>query len=233
MKISNSSVRRYTICASATGRSEEEISRAAFFGEELGADLVELRLDAVEGIDREKVRAVFRMTEGIKVPRIATIMPSSIFGAFCGDPAQRGELLLEAADHADFVDVGVEIGPSTGGLLRRLSLKTKVILSWHAKELLPIEEVKRFVKSWSGCDVYKIAMPARRAEDNIRAMEASLALEGVRRIVFCYGDEGRASRLLSPLFGSEWVYGALRRDLETAPGQVEVEALKKIKEALS
>lgn len=172
------------------------------------------------------------MTEGMSVPKIATVMPSSLFGGFSGSPTRRAELLAEAADHADFVDIGVEIGPGVGDVIRTVALKTKVILSWHSDEIISPEQSKKFVAGLPGCDVYKIVMPAREAGDNLRAFEVSLALEGTRRVVFCYGDSGKASRLLAPIFGSEWVYGALRRGQETAPGQVDVETLKRVREAL-
>lgn len=58
-------------------------------------------------------------------------------------------------------------------------------------------------------------------------------MEGVKRVVFCYGSYGVPSRVLSPVFGAEWAYAALRKGEETAPGQVDVEALKRIREAFA
>ncbi|MCQ8891995.1 MAG: type I 3-dehydroquinate dehydratase [Candidatus Methanosuratincola sp.] len=225
--------RAYRICASVTGKDEQAIARAALAAEELGVDLVELRLDSVEGLDREKVRSVFRMTAGLGVPRIATVMPSSIFGRFSGSPKERAELLLEAASHADYVDLGAEILGEVDWLLERVSRRSKVILSWHANRMLTVQEMKEFARSRQGCSVYKIAMPARSVADNLVALEGCLALEGVKRVVFCYGRDGVPSRVLSPLFGAEWAYAALRKGEETAPGQVDVETLKRIREAFA
>ncbi|MBC7127818.1 MAG: type I 3-dehydroquinate dehydratase [Candidatus Methanosuratus sp.] len=223
----------YRICASVTGKDEHGIARAALAAEELGVDLVELRLDSVEGLDRDKVRAVFRMTAGLGVPKIATVMPSSIFGRFVGSPKERAELLFEAAGYADYVDVGVEILGEVDWLLEKVSRRSKAILSWHADRMLSVEEMKEFARSRQGCSVYKIAMPARSLADNLVALEGCLALEGVKRVVFCYGSEGLPSRVLSPVFGSEWAYAALRKGEETAPGQVDVERLKRIREAFA
>ncbi|MDH7556030.1 MAG: type I 3-dehydroquinate dehydratase [Candidatus Methanosuratincola sp.] len=221
------------MCASVTGKDEHGMARAALAAEELGVDLVELRLDSLEGLDREKVRAVFKMTAGLSVPRIATVMSSSIFGRFGGSPKERAELLFEAASHADYVDVGVEILGEIDWLLERVSRRSKVILSWHADRMLSVEEMKEFARSRQGCSVYKIVMPARGMADNLIALEGCLALEGVKRVVFCYGSEGVLSRVLSPFFGAEWAYAALRKGEETAPGQVDVETLKRIREAFA
>lgn len=214
------------------GKEEPEIARAAQAAEERGADLVELRLDSLKGLDREKVRAVFRITAGVGVPRVATVMPSSLFGSFEGSAEERMGLLLEAAHHAEYVDVGVEM-LGDHKQLEKISFRTKVVLSWHSDRLLSTDEMKGFVRSWHGCSVYKIAMPAKRVEDNLVALQGCLALEGVKRVVFCYGREGIPSRVLSPVFGSEWVYAALSKGQETAPGQVEIETLKRIRGALA
>ncbi|MEN3035202.1 MAG: type I 3-dehydroquinate dehydratase [Candidatus Methanosuratincola sp.] len=223
----------YRICASVTGRDEQGIAREALAAEELGAEIVELRLDSVEGLDRDKVRSVFRMTEGLSVPRIATVMPSSIFGRFSGSPKERAELLFEAASHADYVDLGVEILGEVDWLLEKVSRRSKVILSWHADRMLSVQEMEEFARSRQGCSVYKIAMPARSMADNLIALEGCLALEGVKRVVFCYGRKGVPSRVLSPLFGAEWAYASLSKGKETAPGQVDVGTLKRIREAFA
>lgn len=215
------------------GRDEPEIARAAMAAEERGADLVELRLDSLQGLDREKVRSVFRITAGVGVPKVATVMPSSLFGSFDGSAEERMELLLEAAYHAEYVDVGVEMLGDHKQLLEKISVRTKVVLSWHSDRLLSPDEMEGFVRSWHGCSVYKIAMPAKRVEDNLVALQGCLALEGVKRVVFCYGREGIPSRVLSPVFGSEWAYAALSKGQETAPGQVDIETLKRIRGAFA
>jgi len=172
------------------------------------------------------------MTAGVGLPKIATVMPSSLFGGFDGGPEERKGLLLEAGNYADYLDVGVEMLEGAAQPLEIFSRRTKVVLSWHPNRPLSLEEIKDFVRSWHGCGVYKIAMPAKTVEDNLAALRGCLALEGVKRVVFCYGNEGVLSRVLSPFFGAEWVYSALGRGQETAPGQVDLESLKWIRGAL-
>ncbi len=215
------------------GKDETEIARAALSAEELGADLVELRLDTVEGLDREKVRSVFRLAAGVGLPKIATVMPRSIFGGFEGSAEELGELLLEASNRAEYVDVGIELLEGHEGILEKLSQRAKVVLSWHADRLLSIDEMRSFVRSWRRCSVYKIAMPAKSASDNLVALQGCLALEGFRRVVFCYGREGIPSRVISPVFGSEWAYAALRKGQETAPGQIDIDILRRIRGAFA
>jgi hypothetical protein len=71
-----------------------------------------------------------------------------------------------------------------------------------------------------------------RFEDNLAALEMCRSLSGHRRVVFCHGNMGRVSRVLAPLFGSEWTYASLKRGREAAPGQIDLQSMRQAQEAL-
>jgi len=224
---------KHRICVSIIESSERGALTAAREAEEKGADLIEIRLDCLERLTRESVAQLFRNLSGVRLPKVATIMPKTLFGRFEGGDPERVELLLEAADHADYVDVGLEMEPSLlMECMKKIEKRAGVILSRHSDHPLTAGEISSIVREDYGVAVYKVAMPARGVEDNLVALEACRSLEGFRRIIFCYGRAGVISRVLSPFFGSEWAYASLRKGKEAAPGQLDIESLRMVQGVL-
>jgi 3-dehydroquinate dehydratase type I len=224
---------RHRICVSIIESSERDVFTAAREAEEKGADLVEIRLDGLERLTHESIAQLFRYLSDIRLPKIATIMPKNLFGRFEGDDSKRVELLSEAAEYADYVDIGLEMEPSMLiECIKRVEKRAEVILSRHSDRPLTAGEISSTVREDHRGTVYKVAMLARGVEDNLVALEACRFLEGFRRIIFCYGRAGIISRVLSPFFGSEWAYASLRKGKEAAPGQLDIESLRKVQGVL-
>jgi len=110
----------------------------------------------------------------------------------------------------------------------------KPVVSWHSGRMLEPGELRDFVSSVRAAagPVFKAVMPASRIEDNLAALEMCRSLSGHRRVVFCHGNMGRVSRVLAPLFGSEWTYASLKRGREAAPGQIDLQSMRQAQEAL-
>jgi len=224
---------RHKICVSIIESSERSVLLAAREAEEQGADLIEIRLDCLEQLTRESVAQLFRSLSVIPLPKVATIMPKTLFGRFEGGDSERVELLSEAAGHADYVDVGLEMEPSLlMECMRKVEKRAGVILSRHSDRPLTAGEISSIVREGYGGVVHKVAMLARGLEDNLVALEACRSLESFRRIIFCYGRAGVISRVLSPFFGSEWAYASLRKGKEAAPGQLDIESLRMVQGVL-
>jgi 3-dehydroquinate dehydratase-1 len=186
----------------------------------------------MKDLTRELVTELFIDLSEVQLPKIATIMTKTLFGNFSGSDLERVELLLEAAEYADYVDVGIEIKESLRvSCIERLGNRAKAILSWHSDQPLTKNEVTSFITAEDKSSIFKIAMPARRLEDNLVALDTCTSLEGYKRIIFCYGEAGKISRVLSPFFGSEWTYASLARGREAAPGQIDIRSLRAIQEA--
>jgi 3-dehydroquinate dehydratase type I len=187
----------------------------------------------LERLTRESVAQLFRNLSDVQLPKVATIMPKTLFGRFEGGDPERVELLSEAAEHADYVDVGLEMEHSLlTECMKKIEKRAGVILSRHSDRPLTAGEISSIVRKSYGGAVYKVAMLARGVEDNLVALEACRSLEGFRRIIFCYGRAGVISRVLSPFFGSEWAYASLRKGKEAAPGQLDIESLRMVQGAL-
>lgn len=224
---------RHKICVSIIESSERSVLLAAREAEEQGADLIEIRLDCLERLTRESVAQLFRSLSVIPLPKVATIMPKMLFGRFEGGDPKRVELLSEAADHADYVDVGLEMDPSLlTKCMKKVEKRAGIILSRHSDRPLTAGEISSIVREGYGVAVCKVVMLARGVEDNLTALEACRSLEGFRRIIFCYGRAGMISRVLSPFFGSEWAYASLRKGKEAAPGQLDIKSMRMAQEAL-
>jgi 3-dehydroquinate dehydratase-1 len=223
---------RPKICVSIIEGTKEGARSAAKEAENNRADLIEVRLDRIKGLTKKSVAELFIDLSEVRLPKIATIMTKTSFGKFSGSDSERVELLLAAAEYADYVDVGVEMEESLRvSCMERLGDRVKVIISWHSDRPLTKSEVTSFVIAEGKKGISKIAMPARRLQDNLVALDACSALEGYRRIIFCYGEAGKISRAFSPFFGSEWTYASLARGKEAAPGQMDIRSLRAVQEA--
>ena len=198
---------------------------------------MEIRLDWLARLSCQRIHELFTNLSRVGLPKIATVMPSTMFGRFSGGESERVALILEAAKQAEYVDVGLEMDSgSVRGCLEAITCegKAEVILSMHSMRPLPKEGIQKIARHDCGLGcIHKIVMPAESLADNLVALDACLSLKDLRRIIFCYGCNGAASRVLSPLFGSEWTYASLRRGKESAPGQLDIEAVRNAQEAFS
>jgi 3-dehydroquinate dehydratase-1 len=187
----------------------------------------------LEQLTRESIAQLFKKLSDVRLPKVATIMPKTLFGKFEGGDPKRVELLLEAAEHADYVDIGLEMEPSLlTECMKKVEKRAGVILSRHSDRPLTAGEISSIVREGYRGAIYKVAMLARSVEDNLVALEACRSLEGFRRIIFCYGRAGIISRVLSPFFGSEWSYASLRKGKEAALGQLDIASLRMVQGAL-
>ncbi|MCS7098656.1 MAG: type I 3-dehydroquinate dehydratase [Candidatus Methanomethyliaceae archaeon] len=220
------------VCVSIA--DEERILESIEEAMNKGADLVEIRLDYIKGLNEGKIEEKLKPLRKYEIPKIATIMPKFIFGRFEGSAQRRIELLIKASDYVDFIDIGAEVGENLiKNNIKEFLKKTNVIISWHLNQSISYDEICSIVKKYGDYEViHKVVMPARGLEDNIVALKASSSLKNYKRIIFCYGEGGVISRLLCPFFGSEWTYAALKEDMKTAPGQITIEKIKFIYERL-
>jgi 3-dehydroquinate dehydratase-1 len=85
----------------------------------------------------------------------------------------------------------------------------------------------------NGADVCKVVTTAKSVNDNLAVLNfVSKACKSVRTVCFSMGERGRISRLMAPLFGSFFTFASLERGEETASGQLTIEEMKVVYEAL-
>ncbi len=174
------------------------------------ADLVELRLDSVRGIDVEGALA------GRRTPVVVTCRPPREGGAFDGTEEERLGILERAVRlGAEYVDVEWD-----SAFARVLALRggRGIVLSSHDLTGVPNDLMARFgAMRATGAEVIKLAVTAHALADNLPLLAAGReAAEGTHVALVAMGMAGLPSRLLAARFGSCWSYSGDG----VAPGQL-------------
>lgn len=206
---------------------ESGINRAV----EIGADLIELRLDKLENPQGwEKL-----LPEG--VPTIVTNRTKKEGGHFGVEERDRIRFLLEAVE-AGASSIDIEL--STEEKLRNKVLRkaraegTSTIISFHDFESVPsirelMEKGRKMEKV--GCDFGKIIGYSNNSQEALSMLDflinSSENLE-IPMIAFAMGKRGEFTRLASTLLGSPFTYASIEE--KTAPGQLSVGEVKEVLE---
>jgi 3-dehydroquinate dehydratase/shikimate dehydrogenase len=187
------------------------------------AGAVEVRLDALRGVDLPMLQVMF---EGAPRPLIATCRPAGQGGLYRGSERRRAEILWSAV-RAGATYVDVEAGSEAAASLLAAGREHPgigIILSFHDTRGMPRDPLAlyRRLARTRGVKVVKIIGTARRVEDNLKVHDLlSRAHRGaVPLISFCMGPEGVPSRILALEWGSWATYASATNGEATAPGQI-------------
>lgn len=181
----------------------------------LGADILELRIDALQDPDSDKV---INFLEALDSEIIATNRTAQEGGLFKGSEMERTEILADVAGHAQFVDIELQ----TEEKLRSKVIKksSSSIVSFHDFEKTPgMEDLLEIVRRERKLgDLAKFAVMPHNLEDTLRVFQVLLQVEDT--IGISMGDLGGYTRVTSSLFGSPITYASL--DGGSAPGQLDL-----------
>lgn len=214
------------ICVSILPKTNIEALNLIEKAENAKADLIEVRLDCLE-ISRK----LSDLSASTKIPLIATNKLQSQKGFFAGTETERQQTLLNAAKNGfEYVDVDFS-SPNHKETINQLKLLgAKPIVSYHkfdgtlnvsAMETVLDEEIS------SGASICKIVTTAKQIEDNLPLLSfVSFASSKAKLVCFCMGEQGKISRLLSPLFGAFFTFASLEQGCETAAGQISISEMK-------
>ena len=207
------------ICAIvARGRHRQVVAEQNHLAEE-GADLVEIRIDYINGTP--SVKAVVGKRTG---PVVITCRREQDGGQWSGTEEQRVALLRAAiAEGVEYVDLEEDIAKD----IPRFG-KTKRIVSYHDFHETP-EDLQAIWDRMSECDpdVIKICTHANNPHDNLRVLR--MVRDAKKPTVgFCMGEMGTFSRILAGRFGSPWTYAAFGHESALAPGQLSYDQMTKI-----
>ena len=186
---------------------------------EMGAELVELRLDYV-------VRAVNlkRLLDDRPCPVIITCRRERDGGKWERTEQDRIILLRSAiANGVDYVDLEEDVA----GEIPRFG-KTKRIISYHNFEETPTD--LRAIHNrclQHDPDVVKIATTANHPRDNLRVLQLISESE-VPTVAMCMGEMGIPSRVLGGKYGAPFSYATLHKDRALAPGQLTFQEMREI-----
>jgi 3-dehydroquinate dehydratase type I len=214
------------ICVSILPKNNLEALNLIEKAEEAKADLIEVRLDCLE-ISRK----LSDLSASTKIPLIATNKLQSEKGFFAGTQTERQQTLLSAAKNGfEYVDVDLSDSKHKETLRHLKQLGVKTIVSYHkfdgtpnvsAMETILDEEIS------SGASICKIVTTAKQIEDNLPVLSfVSFASTKAKLVCFCMGEQGKVSRLLSPMFGAFFTFASLEKGSETATGQISISEMR-------
>ena len=231
------------LCVPILVRDSEQARRDALIAIECGADLIELRLDAMPPESLEaghaEQRAVLKLVADLKaqaVPCILTLRPRTEGGQSEADDATRFERLAAMVHEVPaWVDLEWRPMARAGGWpMGLLDLAggagggARFITSAHDFDGRPRDLLNLFAEMSQGRgDVVKLAWRARSVRDNVEAFE--LLREAAKpTVALCMGEAGLPSRVLAKKFGAYLSFAALSDRAATADGQVPVALMKSL-----
>ncbi len=214
------------ICVSILPKDIEEALSLIETAEKEKANLVEVRLDHLGA-----ARNLKDLVKSTKIPLIATnklLIENGFFGGT--ETARQQTLFLAAKNGFEYVDVdlgGLKLKETIGELK---PLGAKLIVSYHNfNGTLNISEMVKILEEEMACgaNVCKIVTTANKMEDNLAMLNFVSAMSSKTKLVcFCMGEQGKVSRLLSPLFGAFFTFASLKQGSETAAGQMTVQEMR-------
>jgi 3-dehydroquinate dehydratase-1 len=190
-----------------------------------GADMIELRLDLVT----EPIQTIKAIREATEKPIIATNRLQAEGGRFLGSERERIELLVQASEYADLVDIELQAELREDFISQ---VSRPVIVSYHDFQGMPgIDELAAIKESMkmAGASIAKIAVTPRSLKDDLDLLGFLLAAD-LPLCLIAMGDLGRHLRAVAPLYGSALAYGYVRES--TAPGQMSLAELSSARELL-
>jgi 3-dehydroquinate dehydratase type I len=213
------------ICVSIKPKDSQEALALIEKVEAVKADFIEVRLDHIKFPDFSNLAA------STKIPLIATNKLLSEGGDFRGTQMQREQLLRDAAKNGfQYIDLDLTTPKLKEHIVNLKELGVKIIVSAHKfNGAYNFQEMQCLLgeEMDSGADVCKIVGTAIYIQDNLTVLNfISENAAKARLVCFCMGEQGRVSRLLSPLFGAFFTFAALEQGSETAPGQISINDMK-------
>lgn len=184
-------------------------------------DFAEIRLDLFD-ISVQEVRTIFSAHKNL----IATCRPGKYADA------ERTEFLLAAIDAgAAYVDLEVEASDAfKQRIIEAARAKgTRIIISYHDFEKTPeraeLDHVVHWCKEFQP-DIIKIACMVNSPRENARLL--GLLDTDQSMLIVGMGEQGKVSRIISPLLGSVCTFASYAAEKATAPGQLSKTDLENI-----
>ena len=203
-----------------------------------GAEMLEFRLDYIEGLCVDLVKTLlesFKDTNGKRLPVIVTCRDKEQGGANDYTDRLRTEVLIAALKAgADFIDYEYDNFLKTENQEKiRLALsqssRSRLILSAHNFEakFADIGKLFRSISTIFPGTIPKLVYTANHINDCFDAFDLLHRTSG-ERIVFCMGKAGLISRILAKKLDSFVTFASLDQDSATAPGQLNIRQLKEL-----
>jgi len=210
---------------------------------EMGADILEIRLDLLGIRDLEIAAETIRKIKSeTGLPVILTNRSSAEGGKWEGKETERIRLLkdlLSLKDGPDAVDIELSAGREARDRAVKAAKacgKTIIISSHDFLKTPAFQEMKTIFEEafLAGADIAKLAVMPHSMRDVLDLLRAALdATEaGGAVCAIAMGKLGKHTRVIAPFYGSVLTYAAVEGTVSAAPGQFQVDEVKKIMELL-
>jgi 3-dehydroquinate dehydratase type I len=181
-------------------------------------DLFEVRIDLIGDNWTDVARQ-------LKKPWIACNRMVEEGGKWEGNEARRIERLLQAVElGAKIVDIEYN-AKNVENIIKLIKKRAECLLSFHDFQKTPsLDVLKQIVNKElkAGADICKVVTTAQNFEDNLAVMRLFSEFPDVKMVAFAMGTQGFISRVMAPLIGTHFTYGAVQKGNESAPGQLPV-----------
>ena len=207
------------ICVPIVEKNYDTVLEAAKNSIDAGADIVELRIDAMDYPNPDEVSNII---EDINYPLIATNRMVEEGGLFKGSESERTDILLAAAKHAAIIDIELQTDEDYMNKIIKASKST--IISYHNFEKTPTADflLKIVNQERKLGDIAKFAVMPKNISDTLIVLNVLSQVEST--IGISMGDMGRYTRVVAPLFGSPITFASI--DNISAPGQLDINTTK-------
>jgi 3-dehydroquinate dehydratase-1 len=186
----------------------------------LGADIIEVRVDLVNDEPQPLVEKIFKLNK----PLVITIRPTWEGGAYKGSDKGRIKLFKALVPVADYIDVELR-APNVDELVSLTEGTDALsIISYHDFEKCPPkkEMMDIVVRCQEKGDIAKLAVTPASLRDVLRLFEVTLKSKRPLCTI-AMGEMGAHSRIVAPVYGSQFTYGYVRKPV--APGQMRVDKI--------
>jgi len=203
---------------------------------ELGADMVELRLDHMAGLANEDFRTLRKLV-GDALPILATPRAPEEGGIWDAGDSLRIRELARVAHCANLVDVELTAWERSPDVRERLLLDVfgklrgsgpRLVLSAHDFKQRPVNlcRIVERMNEVEECEVAKIVFHARHISETFELFDL---MHGNAKpvVAIAMGEAGVITRLLARKFPMAFgTFASLEKGKESAPGQVTIEEMK-------
>jgi 3-dehydroquinate dehydratase-1 len=144
-------------------------------------------------------------------------------------------LLKGLAAGAAIVDIELS-SPLLAETVSRIKKCARCLISYHNFQETPELELLSEIlekQRQAGADICKVVTTARNPDDNLVLLKLIKNFPQIPVVAFAMGPSGRLSRVLSPLAGAYFTFASLESGRESAPGQINVEAMREIYSCIS
>ncbi|ADP77904.1 3-dehydroquinate dehydratase, type I [Methanothermus fervidus DSM 2088] len=209
------------ICVPAFEENIDKMLESAKQYIEEGADIIELRLDALRNPSVDDIK---KLMKNVDFPSIVTNRCRKEGGYFRGKEVDRIKLLSTAAKYADYTDI--ELSTKDKYRNRVIEVSNKSIISFHDFEKTPSENklIKIIKKEKKIGDIAKVAVMPKNMDDVLTLLKVMNKEKNV--IGIAMGELGKFTRVVAHLFGSPITFAS--GNIKTAPGQLDIKTTRSL-----